>query len=174
VVAGAVGSSVTQVGWYEDWGDLNLESDGWSSPVGFTGQSQDLTQGLVHNRARSYDTGTGSWTAADTWAGLLVQPKSLSRYGYVWDNPATYVDPDGHQCAKRGPGDALPLGCGAPPHQAYEDVIFNAVGVGLGTVANTIDCLGAGAEASSLVASGCSVILGPADKPSVPGKHVAP
>jgi RHS repeat-associated protein len=122
VVAGAAGLSVTQLGWYEDWGDLNLESDGWSSPVGFTGQSQDLTQGLVHNQARSYDTGTGSWTAADTWAGLLVQPKSLSRYGYVWDNPVTYVDPDGHQCAKRGPGDALPLGCGAPPHQAYENV----------------------------------------------------
>ncbi|KQR53539.1 hypothetical protein ASF88_01270 [Leifsonia sp. Leaf336] len=121
-VAGAAGASITQLGWYEDWGDLNPETDGWSSPAGFTGQQQDLTQGMVHNQARSYDTGTGSWTAADSWAGLLVQPRSLARYGYVWNNPATYLDPDGHVCAKRGPGDALPLGCGAPPHHAYEDV----------------------------------------------------
>ncbi|WP_295127625.1 RHS repeat-associated core domain-containing protein [uncultured Leifsonia sp.] len=121
-VAGAAGSSITQLAWYEDWGELNPETGAWSSPVGFTGQSQDPTQGLVHNQARSYDTGTGSWTAADTWAGLLVQPQSLARYGYVWDNPATYLDPDGHLCARRGPGDALPLGCGAPPVQAYQNV----------------------------------------------------
>jgi RHS repeat-associated protein len=121
-VAGAAGTSVTQLAWYEDWGELNPETGAWSSPAGFTGQSHDPTQGLVHNQARSYDTGTGSWTAADTWAGLLVQPQSMARYGYVWNNPATYLDPDGHLCAKRGPGDALPLGCGAPPVQAYQNV----------------------------------------------------
>ena len=77
---------------------------------------------MVRNQARSYDAGTASWTAADSWAGLLVQPRSLARYGYVWNNPATHLDPDGHVCAKRGPGDALPLGCGAPPVQAYENV----------------------------------------------------
>ncbi|MGN6425516.1 MAG: hypothetical protein ACTHMF_01770 [Leifsonia sp.] len=54
----------------------------------------------------------GGWAAPDALRGLLAQPKSLARYPYVYDNPAMYVDPDGHVCARRNSTDALPLGCG--------------------------------------------------------------
>jgi RHS repeat-associated protein len=121
-VAGASSALITQLAGYDDWGGLDTETNGWGAPVGFTGQVQDPTQGALHNIARTYDTASGSWTAPDTWAGLLVQPRSLARYAYVLNNPATYVDPDGHLCAKRGPGDALPLGCGASPVQTYNNV----------------------------------------------------
>ncbi|UAJ79320.1 RHS repeat-associated core domain-containing protein [Leifsonia sp. ZF2019] len=122
-IAGVTGGSVTQLVSYDDWGGQAFETDGWDAPVGYTGHVQDATQGLMHTFARSYDVGTGTWTSPDTWRGLLVQPKSLARYQYAWNNPTTFWDPDGHRCASRaGASDALPLGCGAPPHQAWENV----------------------------------------------------
>ncbi|MDN4598904.1 RHS repeat-associated core domain-containing protein [Leifsonia virtsii] len=121
-VAGATGGSITQLASYDDWGTQVFETTGWSAPQSYTGQAGDPTQGLVHNSARSYDPATGSWTSPETWRGLLTQPKTLARYQYVSDNPATYLDPDGHLCARRGAGDGLPLGCGAPPVQAYNNV----------------------------------------------------
>jgi hypothetical protein len=38
-----------------------------------------------------------TWTAADTWRGLLSQPKSLSRYVFVESSPITHVDVGGHR-----------------------------------------------------------------------------
>jgi RHS repeat-associated protein len=122
-VAGAQGGSIIQLASYSDWGDQSFATTGWSAPAGYTGQTQDPTQGLVHNYARTYDPTTGTWTAPDTWSGLINQPQSLSRYAYVLNNPTTFVDPDGHLCARRfGNSDALMLGCGASPAQAYNNV----------------------------------------------------
>jgi RHS repeat-associated protein len=115
-IAGAQGGSITQLVSYSDWGTQDFATDGWSAPLNYTGEAQDPTQSLVHNFARSYDPGTGSWTAPDTWDGLITAPRSLARYAYVADNPTTYTDPDGHLCARVSPGnDAIPLGCGSRP-----------------------------------------------------------
>ena len=111
-VAGGTGASITQLSSYEDWGAQIFETTGWDAPENYTGHAHDPTQGLADTYARTYDPGTGSWTSPDTWRGLLTQPKSLARYQYVWDNPASYLDPDGHLCARRNSTDALPLGCG--------------------------------------------------------------
>ncbi|GAA2054206.1 hypothetical protein GCM10009820_13190 [Leifsonia soli] len=122
-VAGAKAGAVTELSSYDDWGGQRFESGGWSSPESYTGHAQDVTQGQVHTFARSYDPATGTWTTPDSWRGLLTQPESLARYRYAWSNPTTFLDPDGHKCAPRtGASDALPLGCGAPPHKAYQDV----------------------------------------------------
>ncbi|WP_020075948.1 RHS repeat-associated core domain-containing protein [Cryocola sp. 340MFSha3.1] len=122
-VAGARAGSVTELSSYDDWGAQRFESSGWSAPESYTGHPQDVTQGQVHTFARSYDPATGSWTTPDSWRGLLTEPASLGRYRYVSSNPVTFLDPDGHKCAPRtGASDALPLGCGAPPHKAYQDV----------------------------------------------------
>ncbi|WP_313542400.1 RHS repeat-associated core domain-containing protein [Leifsonia aquatica] len=121
-IAGGTGGSITQLASYDDWGAQKFETEGWSAPEGYTGHAQDASQGLMHTFARSYDVLTGTWTTPDTWRGLLSQPKSLARYQYAWGNPTTNWDPDGHLCAKRGSTDALPLGCGAPPVQAYDNV----------------------------------------------------
>ncbi|WP_431279060.1 RHS repeat-associated core domain-containing protein [Leifsonia poae] len=122
VVAGATGTSITHLASYSDWGVQDFDTTGWSSPEGFTGQAADPTQGLSHFSARSYDPAAATWTAPDTYRGLLTAPQSLARYAYVSDNPATYIDPHGHACARRGSGDGLPLGCGAPPVQAHNNV----------------------------------------------------
>ena len=47
----------------------------------------------------------------------------MHRYVYTEDNPTSYVDLLGNLCARVNPhSDALPLGCGATPVQAHENV----------------------------------------------------
>jgi RHS repeat-associated protein len=91
-VAGASGSSITQLAAYSDWGVQDFATDGWSSPEAYTGESNDPTQGLNHYYARTYDPSAATWTAPDTYRGLLASPQTLARYGYVGNNPASYVD----------------------------------------------------------------------------------
>jgi RHS repeat-associated protein len=91
-VAETQGSSITQLLKYSEWGIQDFESSGWSAPTGYTGQESDPTQGLNHYYARSYDPTTGSWTTPDVWVGLITQPRTLSRYAYVEDNPTTFTD----------------------------------------------------------------------------------
>ena len=122
-IAGAKNASITQLASYDDGGGQSFNTTGWSAPENYTGHAQDPTQNLAHTYARTYDPSTGSWSSPDTWRGLLTQPRSLARYQYTFDDPTSYLDPDGHLCAPRtGRSDALPLGCGAPPVQAYNSV----------------------------------------------------
>ena len=122
-VAGAVGASITQLSSYDDWGAQQFETTGWSAPANFTGETTDPTQGLNHYHARTYDPTTGSWTSTDPVHGLLTQPRALHRYAYAWANPSSNLDVDGNLCARVSPqSDALPLGCGATPVQAYNNV----------------------------------------------------
>lgn len=122
-IAGATGGSITQLSSYEDWGTQRFESGGWSAAENFTGEQSDPTEGLNHYYARAYDPGAGVWTSMDPWRGLVTQPQSLHRYGYAWNNPSSNVDIDGNLCARVNPGsDALPVGCGAPPVQARDNV----------------------------------------------------
>lgn len=122
-IAGTKNTSITQLATYDDWGTQTFDTTGWSAPENYTGHAQDPTQNLAHTYARTYDPATGSWTSPDSWQGLLTQPQTLARYQYVLDNPTSYLDPDGHLCARRsGNSDGLPLGCGAPPVPAYNNV----------------------------------------------------
>ncbi|MFP3467425.1 RHS repeat-associated core domain-containing protein [Leifsonia sp. SIMBA_070] len=122
-VAGAVGASITQLSSYDDWGAQQFESTGWSAPDNFTGETTDPTQGLNHYHARTYDPTAASWTSADPMRGMLTQPRSLHRYAYAWANPSSNLDIDGNQCARVSPQtDSLPLGCGATPVQAQQNV----------------------------------------------------
>lgn len=122
-VAGASGGSITQLSSYDDWGAQRFETGAWSAGENFTGESADPTEGLNHYYARSYDPAAAVWTSADPYRGLLTQPQSLHRYAYAWNNPSTNIDLLGNACAKVNPrSDALPLGCGAPPVQAHDNV----------------------------------------------------
>ena len=62
---------------------------------GFTGRPMDKDIGLQYNRARYYDAGTGRWNRADEYRGDLVEPPSLHRYVYVFQNPVSLADPSG-------------------------------------------------------------------------------
>ncbi len=96
-VAGVSGGSISELASYDDWGSAVFESGAWSAPEGYSGEQSDPTSGLNAYGARSYDPAAATWTAADTWRGLLGQPKSLSRYAFVESSPVTFIDVGGHR-----------------------------------------------------------------------------
>ncbi|MGN6763312.1 MAG: RHS repeat-associated core domain-containing protein, partial [Leifsonia sp.] len=91
-VAGANGSSITQLSTYDDWGSQQLATPGWSAPENYTGETTDPTQGLNHYYARAFDPSAAGWTSSDPWRGLLTEPRTQNRYAYVEDNPASDSD----------------------------------------------------------------------------------
>lgn len=99
-VAQAVGGSIAQLADYSDFGEATFETTGWSSPLGYTGETADAGYGLNQYFARTYDPTTGSWLSQDPYRGLLVQPQTLHRYGYVGNNPTTDRDWLGYAASK--------------------------------------------------------------------------
>jgi RHS repeat-associated protein len=66
----------------------------FSQPFQFAGQQADPT-GLYNLRARLYDPGTGRFMQQDPLFGNSNDPRSLNRYTYVENDPATATDPAG-------------------------------------------------------------------------------
>ncbi|MFC1925922.1 glycohydrolase toxin TNT-related protein [Chloroflexota bacterium] len=61
----------------------------------FTGQRLDDT-GLYFYNARYYDSTIGRFISADTIVPDFSNPQAFNRYSYCYNNPTTYIDPDGH------------------------------------------------------------------------------
>ncbi|AKG53330.1 hypothetical protein DGWBC_0654 [Dehalogenimonas sp. WBC-2] len=61
----------------------------------FTGQKLDST-GLYYYNARYYDAALGRFISADTVIPSFLNPQSLNRYSYCYNNPLKYTDPTGH------------------------------------------------------------------------------
>ncbi|MEZ4431130.1 MAG: SpvB/TcaC N-terminal domain-containing protein [bacterium] len=84
---------------------------------GFTGQEHDAVTGLVNFEHRLLDPTTGRWMSPDprfavSVAGDQANPaESLNVYGYVGDNYANVIDPDGLE------GGETKKGGGATPDQ---------------------------------------------------------
>jgi RHS repeat-associated protein len=68
----------------------------------FTGKEHDSESGLDHFLFRNYSSGTGRWMSPDP-AGMaavdLSLPQTLNRYAYVNNNPMSFTDPFGLDCA---------------------------------------------------------------------------
>ena len=64
-------------------------------PYKYTGQELDST-GLYYYEARYYDPVIGRFISPDTIVPDLLDPQSLNRYSYVYNNPLRYTDPTGH------------------------------------------------------------------------------
>lgn len=86
---------------YHDYGiilDINgkaADASNFTDPHNhytFTGQEWDEHTELYHFYAREYEPSTGVWLQQDPYRGQLTAPKTLHRYGYVGQNPATYRD----------------------------------------------------------------------------------
>lgn len=71
--------------------------EGTSQPAnyGFTGEPQSTSTGLVHMRARWYNTSSGSFANHDFYFGELDSPQGLHRYGYAYNDPVNSTDPTG-------------------------------------------------------------------------------
>ncbi|MDI6024608.1 DUF6531 domain-containing protein, partial [Leucobacter sp. UT-8R-CII-1-4] len=77
-VADVVDADIRELASYAEFGLPSYETDGFTSPYGYTGELQDAGTGVVAFGSRSYDAASGSWMAPDAWPGLLVQPQSLN------------------------------------------------------------------------------------------------
>lgn len=86
---------------YGDFGTLRdnngktTDSSNFTDPHNhytYTGQEWDENTGLYHFYAREYDPSTGTWLQQDPYRGQLADPMSLHRYGYVENNPISFLD----------------------------------------------------------------------------------
>ena len=83
-----------------------------SGPVNWGAESRSfppMATGLTYLRARDYSPGTGRFTSRDTLAPNGSGTLAYDPYGYADRNPATFIDPGGHQamdfarCSTCGP-----------------------------------------------------------------------
>lgn len=85
---------------HDPWGNL-MEDVSWGNdvtPRRFTGKETDSVTGMIYFGARYYDPDLARFSSADSiYPGGVLEPASLNRYAYVFNNPLRFVDPDGHQ-----------------------------------------------------------------------------
>ena len=75
----------------------------------FTGKERDTESGNDYFGARYYASTMGRWLSPD-WSvkiepvpyAKLDNPQSLNLYSYVFNNPLTLLDPDGHEIDLNG------------------------------------------------------------------------
>jgi RHS repeat-associated protein len=96
-VRGLVDATETVVGTadYAAFGATRNQA-GASSSFGFTGEQTDVLTGNVFLRARSMAPSLGRFLSADTVQPNAPGTQGYSLYGYVANNPATWIDPSGH------------------------------------------------------------------------------
>ncbi|MES1940992.1 RHS repeat-associated core domain protein [Salinisphaera sp. T5B8] len=75
--------------------DLLYNSD-YLTDIGFTGHEQLDNVGLVNMQGRHYDPLIGRFISADTLIPSPETTQGYNRYTYVYNNPLSYTDPDGH------------------------------------------------------------------------------
>ena len=71
------------------------QTSGQQNTYRFGGQEQHSDLGLIHMRARWYDTATGRFVSRDPATPSWSQPRTLNPYGYAYANPAIVTDPTG-------------------------------------------------------------------------------
>jgi RHS repeat-associated protein len=61
----------------------------------FTGQRLDSSSGLYYYNARYYDPHLGRFIQPDTLVPDPLNPQAWNRFSYCYNNPTSYVDPNG-------------------------------------------------------------------------------
>ena len=61
----------------------------------FTGQRLDSSTGLYYYNARYYDPHLGRFIQPDTLVPNPLNPQAWNRFSYCYNNPTSYVDPNG-------------------------------------------------------------------------------
>jgi len=107
---GATGSVVLERFSYDIFGsprDVDWQSGTGvpmapSTTLGYTGHELDDGLGLVNMRGRLYDPAMGRFITPDRIVQAPFNVQSLNRYSYVWNNPASLIDPTGYQAEEAG------------------------------------------------------------------------
>jgi RHS repeat-associated protein len=107
VITDSSGNIKSESDFYPWGGELQFVAND-SNHYKFTGKERDAETQLDYFGARYFSNGLGRWVSAD-WSSTPIpvpyadfgDPQSLNLYGYVTNNPAIKIDPDGH-CTKGG------------------------------------------------------------------------
>jgi RHS repeat-associated protein len=86
---------VTYAKSYDPYGVVTQVSGEGQSAYGYTGESQDVANGMVYLRSRYYNVADGRFLSRDTWGGDYYLPITLNRWAYANANPANLVDLSG-------------------------------------------------------------------------------
>ena len=62
---------------------------------GYTGHEHFFGVALIHMNGRMYDANLGRFLSPDDHIQEPFNTQSFNRYGYVWNNPLSGIDPDG-------------------------------------------------------------------------------
>ncbi len=92
---------------YDPWGVrikpsyTQYDDERWGGPhEGYTGHEHEDEVGLINSGGRIYDPKTRRFLTPDPFIQAPLFSQSHSRYSYVWNNPATYIDPSGFGCVE--------------------------------------------------------------------------
>ena len=77
---------------YDEFGNVEQDTNSGFQPFGFAGGLYDSDTKLVRFGFRDYDAEIGRWTARDP---ILFAGNDLNLYEYVLNDPVNMIDPDG-------------------------------------------------------------------------------
>lgn len=113
--------------------DMRRGFDGLSAQVQTVLQQQPFSGHVLCSVAamlRQYNNAQGRWMSPDPYDGSYnpTNPQSFNRYGYVFNNPVSYLDSSGLDCdATTG------VGCGDDDSDDQTIYVINGVAFGPGT-----------------------------------------
>ena len=99
LVTNQSGTTVAEL-FYDPFGrrtDINYDPLAGMVPArpGYTGHTHDDELGLIDMKGRVYDIDARRFLTPDPFIPAPLFSQSHNRYSYVWNNPATLVDPTG-------------------------------------------------------------------------------
>jgi RHS repeat-associated protein len=114
---------------YLPFGKRDLSGSNGAQRFGFTGEELNIVGGLYYHGARFYDPDLCRFISADSLVPDPARGIGFNRYAYAYNNPITYIDPNGHE-----------------PISATTVLIGAAIGAAIGGAAATGGENGAGAD----------------------------
>jgi RHS repeat-associated protein len=81
---------------YKAWGETRYATGDSITDFAYTSQRKEAGLGFYYYKARWYDPALGRFMQADTIVPEAGNPIALDRYGYVYNNPLSYIDPSGN------------------------------------------------------------------------------
>ncbi len=94
---------------YDEFGNTLRDTSPGFQPFGFAGGLADTDTKLVRFGARDYDSETGRWLSKDP---ILFSGGDTNLYGYTWNDPINFIDPDGESAGAIGIGVGVGIGAG--------------------------------------------------------------
>ena len=82
---------------YAPFGELTTTSVSGGDNRQFAGRRTDEENGLIHLSARFYDPHFAHFVSPDTIVPDPLNTQALNRYAYVYNSPASFTDPSGHE-----------------------------------------------------------------------------